>query len=236
MFKIFIMRIIIVFFCTFLMSTFTWAQNVDFQNREISLKILNKKGRPVRNIVVQSKTTGKAGITNHSGICVFWDISDTDTLSLRMNNNSHVVIPVKGMDFIVVKAVSSKYYSYFDQEDGESSGTTVKKEPFSVDDHLILDVPAMLKQQSFSSLVELLRGQVSGIDISSDGSVAPVRGPNSILNQREPLVVMDEVVLGTLAEANTMVNIYTIKTIEILKSATKYGVRGAGGVIVISTR
>ena len=230
------MRLIIVFFCSFLMNTFTWAQNEDSSNRDISLKILNKKGRPVKNIVVQSKITGKSGITDRSGMYVFRDMSDNDTLSVKMSNNSHVVIPVKDMDLIVVKAVSSKFYSYFDEQQGENNSSTVQKVPLSADDNLILDVPAMLKQQSYSSLVELLRGQVSGIDISSDGRVAPVRGPNSISNQREPLVVLDDVVLGTLAEANSLVSIYAIKTIEIQKSATRYGVRGSGGVILISSQ
>jgi len=218
------------------MNTFTWAQNEDSSNRDISLKILNKKGRPVKNIVVQSKITGKSGITDRSGMYVFRDMSDNDTLSVKMSNNSHVVIPVKDMDLIVVKAVSSKFYSYFDEQQGENNSSTVQKVPLSADDNLILDVPAMLKQQSYSSLVELLRGQVSGIDISSDGRVAPVRGPNSISNQREPLVVLDDVVLGTLAEANSLVSIYAIKTIEIQKSATRYGVRGSGGVILISSQ
>ena len=230
------MRLIIVFFCSFLMNTFTWAQNEDSSNRDISLKILNKKGRPVKNIVVQSKITGKSGITDRSGMYVFRDMSDNDTLSVKMSNNSHVVIPVKDMDLIVVKAVSSKFYSYFDEQQGENNSSTVQKVPLSADDNLILDVPAMLKQQSYSSLVELLRGQVSGIDISSDGRVAPVRGPNSINNTIEPLVILDGVALGSLSAANSLVSIYAIKTIEIQKSATRYGVRGSGGVILISSQ
>jgi hypothetical protein len=230
------MKTIVIFFCSFLMSIGAWAQNVDPQNRDISLRILNKKGRPVKNMVVQSRITGKAGITDKSGLFVFEGISDNDTLSVRLGNNSQVAIPVKGMDYIVVKAASSKYYSYFNQQDGESSGVTVWKSPLSANENVILDVQDMLKQRSYGSLIELLRGQVSGINISSEGSVAPVGGPNSISSTKEPLVVVDGVPVGTLSEANSMVNIYAIKFIEIKKNATSYGVRGAGGVIEISTK
>ena len=211
------------------------AQDTVFPNRDISVKILNKKGRPLPNIIVQSRT-GKAGITDRSGLYVFEDMSDNDTLSVRLGNNGQIIIPVKDMDFIMVKAVSARYYSYFNQQDGDDDAVIVRKLPLSASEHLILDVPEMLKQRSYSSLIELLRGQVSGINVSPEGQVTPVGGPNSIINQREPLVLMDGVDMGTLSAANSMVSVYDVKTIEIRKNGAGYGVRGAGGVILIRTQ
>ena len=140
------------------------------------------------------------------------------------------------MDFIVVKAVSARYYSYFDQQDCDSDAVTVRKHPLSASDNYILDIPAMLKQRSYGSLTELLSGQVSGINVFSDGRVASVGGPNSIQGNREPLVVVDRVEIGGLSEANNIVNVYAINTIEILKSGAGYGTRGSGGVILITTK
>ena len=237
-FKMFIMRTVLIFFCSFLMTFVVYAQNDNSQNRDISLQILNKRGRPVKNIVVQSRITGKAGITDNSGLYVFEDISDNDTLSVRLGNNSQVVVPVRGMDYIVVKAISARFYSYFDRQNGDddNNSVTVRKLPMSANDNIVMDVPSMLKQRSYGSLVELLSGQVAGLNISSDGRVAPMGGPNSINNTREPLVVLDGIEIGTLANANSMVSIHSIKTIEVQKNASGYGVRGASGVIVIKTQ
>jgi len=232
------MRTNIVFFCSFLLCTVFWAQNMDAQNRSITLKVLDKKGRPARNIVVQSIATNKGGVTNRSGLYVFEDMSDNDTISVILTRNGHVVIPVAGMDSIVVKAVSSKLYSYIDQH---GANATVKIDrPLASDDNTILDVPAMLRQRSYSSLVDLLSGQVSGVNIATnqtnqEGTIAPMRGPTSIQSGSQPIVVMDGNPLGSLDTANSMVNIYSIKTIEIQKNASGYGVRGANGVIVITS-
>jgi len=212
------------------------AQDTDMSKRNISLKVVNKKGKPVRNLVVQSISTGQAGITDSSGEFVFEDMTDSDTLSVRLSNNSHVIIPVKEMDFIIVKALSAKYYSYFDQQDEDNNAMTVTKLPLSTTDNLILDVPSLLKQKTYASLVELLRDHAIGITVSPSGSVAPVRGPNSIQGTKEPLVVVDGVEVGIIAEANNMVSIYSIKNIEINRNGAGYGTRGAGGVILIKTQ
>ena len=232
------MRTIIVFFCSFLLCTVVWAQNMDAQNRSITLKVLDKKGRPARNIVVQSIATNKGGVTNRSGLYVFEDMSDNDTISVLLTRNGRVVIPVAGMDSIVVKAVSSKLYSYLDQR-GENMTGKIDR-PLASDDNTILDVPAMLRQRAYGSLIDLLNGQVSGLNITTNQNsqervVAPMRGPTSIQSSSQPLVVLDGNPLGTITTANSMVNIYSIKTTEIQKNASGYGVRGANGVIVITS-
>jgi len=217
-------------------STSVIAQETDTQKRDISLKIFNKKGRPVKNVVVQSLLSGKAGITDRSGLFVFENLSDDDTLSVMLTENRQINIPVTGMELIVVKAVSSKLYTYSDKRDGDGNSMTVKvSRPLSSNENTILNVPVMLQQRAYSSLVDLLRGNVSGLNISSDGGVAQVRGPNSIMSGTEPLVVLDGNPLGNLSTANSMVNIYSVKTVEIQKNASGYGVRGANGVIVIKS-
>ena len=196
-------------------STSVIAQEMGSPKRDISLKIFDKKGRPVKNVVVQSLSTGKAGITDRSGLFVFENLTDDDTLSVMLTENRQINIPVTGMELIIVKAVSSKFYTYSDQSDGDGNSMTVKvSRPLSSDENTILNVPVMLQQKAYGSLVELLRGNVSGLNISSDGAVAPVRGPNSITSGTEPLVVLDGNPLGSLSTANSMVNIYSVKTVE----------------------
>ncbi len=76
---------------------------------------------------------------------------------------------------------------------------------------------------------------------SADGSIAiRIRGVTSIHGGNEPLYVIDGLPIqpgpgGSLAGINP----YDIESIEVLKdpaSTTMYGVRGANGVIVITTK
>jgi len=235
------MRTLSVIFCSIFFCMVGWAQHEDSQTRTITLKVLDKKERPVRNILVQSVNTGKAGFTDRSGVFVFEDMTDDDKIAIMMKNNGQIVIPVSNMDFIAVKTVSSKLYSY--EQNGEIKTAKIER-PLAADDQTILDVQAMLKIRSYNSLIDLLRGNVAGLNITPNTNISASggtgmtigRGPTSINAGTEPLVVLNGVPLGSINDANAMVNIHSIKTIEVNKNGAGYGVRGANGIIAITTQ
>ena len=208
------------------------ANAQDMENRDISLKILNKKGRPVSSIVVQSKKTNSVGMTDRKGLFVFKGIADNDTIAVNLPKYGKTLIPVAGMDSLVVTVRSSVHYSYNDYS-GQS--VMIKKDRMG---STTLDVQAMLKRRTYNSVADLLRGQVPGLIISSDRGSASARfgGPTSINSNNEALVVIDGMAVGTLNDANLRLNVYDVKTIEILKDGAGWGVRGANGVIIIKTR
>lgn len=227
------MKTIVIFFCSFLMSIGAWAQNVDPQNRDISLRILNKKGRPVSNIVVQSRRTNMVGMTDRAGVYVFNNMDDDDTIIANLPKFGKTMIPVKGMEHIVIMVRSSMHYSYVN-----NSGQTVVIQRDVTGSSTVLDVQAMLKRRNYNSLAELLRGQVSGMIVSISGGTASaqIRGISSINSNNEALVVVDGREVGTLNDANTWVNVHDIKTIEVVKDGAGWGVRGANGVIIVNTK
>jgi len=235
------MRTLSFIICSIFFCAVGWAQHGDSQTRAITLKVLDKKERPVRNILVQSVNTGKAGFTDRAGVFVFEDMTDDDKIAIMMKNNGQIVIPVRDMDFIAVKTVSSKLYSY--EQNGEIMTAKIER-PLSADENTILDVQAMLKIRSYSSLIELLRGNVAGVTIMPETNISASggngmtigRGPTSISSGNQPLVVLNGVPLGSINEANSMVNVHSIKTIEINKNGAGYGVRGANGIIAIRTQ
>ena len=229
------MRTIVTFFCTFLICTIAWGQQENSSNRDISLTILNNRGRPVRNIVMESVNTGQIGMTNRSGMYVFKDISDNDSIFVNLTKSSLIKIPVTGMDSIVVTAQSSKLYTYVDNQGYDAPVEIIQSTENS---STVLDVQDILRKESYNSLLDLLQGQVSGLNIISDNQrgSSNMRGPNSLYGSSEPIVVMDGVVLGTISETSSMVNIFTIKTLEVQRSASQWGVRGANGAIIIHTR
>ena len=204
----------------------------DSSVRDVYLQIIKKRGRPVRNIVVHSASTGVTGVTDRSGLFLFKNMLDIDTITVFLPVRGATIFPITGdMDSIVVTLRSSRLYSYT-SKDGQ---IVFFERDNKTESNTLFDVPAMLKQSRYVSLIDMLRGHVAGLDINSSGG-ANIRGIGSVTGAIEPLVVLDGVVIGTLNEANNMININDIKTIEVLKSAPEWGMRGANGVIIITSK
>jgi len=86
-----------------------------------------------------------------------------------------------------------------------------------------------------------LVGRMAGVNISTNRSrpgAAPIiriRGAGSISASNDPLVVIDGFAGGSLSN----VNMNDVESIEVLKDASSaaiYGSRGAGGVIIVTTK
>ena len=89
---------------------------------------------------------------------------------------------------------------------------------------------------------ELLEGRFAGVRVIRvpGGIVVRIRGASSISGSNEPLYVVDGVEMAAgPGGALTGINPADITSIEVLKdigSISAYGVRGANGVVLISTR
>jgi len=89
---------------------------------------------------------------------------------------------------------------------------------------------------------ELLRGRVPGLQIIKQGTatVFRLRGQGSILNSQEPLFVVDGVQMSSTGARDAVAGLTTqdIRQIDVLRdlsSTSIYGMRAAGGVIIITT-
>ena len=72
------MKYIISFFLLILMSISTFSQKTETPQRNISLLILDKKGRPMNQVFVRSLTAAKGGFTNNKGLFVFTGMTETE--------------------------------------------------------------------------------------------------------------------------------------------------------------
>ena len=88
----------------------------------------------------------------------------------------------------------------------------------------------------YTNIYEYIRGKVAGVQVLDDLSIR-VRGITSLNGSNEPLFVLDKIVLFSNASIRD-INPNDIKSVKVLKGsdASIYGVRGAAGVIVITTR
>jgi len=233
------MKYITIFFLFFLMSATIRAQDADLPGRNISLVIRDKKGRPIERIIVRSLNNTNAGMTNRKGLFVFTDMTDNDRISMFLPKYGETIISVTGMDSIVVMLRSSRRYSYVSNTGQE----VIINRPNKTEPSTVLDVQTLLQRNAYKSLLDLLQGQVPGLNITpSSGrggaTSTSIRGQSSFLSNSEPLVVVDGVPMDiSLGDIDAIVNVYDVKTIEIQKGgSSEWGVRSANGVILINTR
>jgi len=225
------MKSLLVFFLLVSLSFAASGQRAVSPERDISLKVLDHKGRPVNRVMAHSLVKGNTGRTGRTGLYVFKNMADNDTLAVMLPRFGVALIPVSGMDSIVVTVRSALSHSYVDSE-----GQIVIVDKSRVEPNTILNVEEMMKTRSYNSLAELLQGRVSGLAITpghrqGDADVT-MRGAGS-----QPLIVLNGMVMqGSFQEIDANINVNEIKTIEILKSAAEWGTRGANGVIKINTK
>ncbi|MDB5137837.1 MAG: SusC/RagA family TonB-linked outer membrane protein [Mucilaginibacter sp.] len=96
-----------------------------------------------------------------------------------------------------------------------------------------------LAKQPVQTPTQALQGQVAGVQVISSGQPNSqpelrIRGTGSVLGGVNPLYVVD----GVLTDDIRNINSADIVTLDVLKdaSAAIYGVRGANGVVIITTR
>jgi len=97
---------------------------------------------------------------------------------------------------------------------------------------------------SFTTMVDMLRGRVPGLQISESpsGEISiTIRGDQSVYFNAEPLLVVDGVSIPPYAFSSTLraMDPRDVRNIQVLKDAgstSTYGIRGAHGVILISLR
>ena len=218
----------------------TWAQDAELTTRTVSLQVLDKNGRPAKKVAVQSIDETKKYVTDLTGMFLFPDMTDKDTIRLKLPKYGKAVIPVAGMNNIAVTVHSGLLYSYADQT-GQRV-TVNKQNKTEPNPGTVLDVEALMKEYNFRSLIDILQSRVPGLNMAlpgepGQGISVSVRGEYSFLGHAEPLVVLDGIPMTAgLTEVSRMLNLYDVKTIEVQKTSSDWGVRGANGVILIKTK
>lgn len=100
-----------------------------------------------------------------------------------------------------------------------------------------------LRDTQVTQAEELLAGRFAGVQVlrhPNGGIMVRIRGATSVIGSNEPLYVVDGMPLdNTVGGALLGINPADITRIEVLKdigSTAFYGVRGANGVVLITTR
>jgi TonB-dependent SusC/RagA subfamily outer membrane receptor len=96
--------------------------------------------------------------------------------------------------------------------------------------------------RQYRTLAQMLQAQVAGVvvqELPGGGFSVRIRGSDSFLGGKEPLFVLDGMVVHGGGRALGGISPHTVESITVLKDAGAtaiYGSRGANGVILIKTK
>ncbi|HEV3326033.1 MAG TPA: TonB-dependent receptor, partial [Puia sp.] len=204
------------------------------QDIQVIGKVTGDNGDPLPGVSVTLKGTTKGTETDSSGNFTITAPADGTLLityvgyltqEVKVNSQSHLNIQLKpsGSQLNEVVVVG---YGTQKKIDVTGSVAHVKGEELS--------------KQPVLTATQALQGKVAGVQITSSGQPGSqpqviIRGAGSILGGANPLYVVD----GIWTDDITNINTADILSVDVLKdasSASIYGVRGANGVILITTR
>ena len=233
----------------------------------------NKKKYIVIKGIVSNNTDNKPlpGVTilikgTNTGVCTDIDGKYEINIPLSIKN------PVLKFSFIGMKSQEIKV------KEGKEINATLQEETSEIDEVVVTGYQRIEKRKLSSSVISvkgealqengvisvdnMLQGKITGVTVmnqSSTPGAAPkvrIRGSSSITGNREPVWVVDGVILEdpvklSTAELNSMdkvnlignaisfINPEDIDRVDVLKDASAtaiYGVKAANGVIVITTK
>ena len=214
---------------TLFFVAFTSAQNID-----VSGNVQDNTGFPLPGVNVIVKNTSKGVVTDFDGNFTISGIEVGSTISVSyigyltkeivIANNSKLTIQLEEdlaqLDEVVV-------VGYGTQKKKEVTGAVS-----------VIDSEAIEKLNP-QRVEQALQGQIAGVNVTSS-SGSPGSGSNIRIRgittngDNAPLILVDGNVITDLS----VINPNDIKSMNVLKDATAgiYGVRGANGVILITTK
>lgn len=210
-------------------------QQMQAQNQTITGTVMDETAKPVAGASVQLKGTTSATLTNDQGV---FSISapSSGTLVVSYVGFETQEVPISGASLnVILKSANTAMdevvvVGYGTRRKADVTGATA-----SIGGDDLRSVPT-------TNLTQALQGRLTGVVATPNtfrpgaGSTIRIRGNRSLTASNEPLYVVDGFPVSyTIDDMNPA----DIESVDILKDASAtaiYGVRGANGVVQITTK
>jgi len=204
------------------------------QDIRITGKITGENGEPLSGVSVRLKGTSRGTMSNNNGEFEL-TVPENGTLVISYIGYQEQELSVNSQSVFNIKLTQST--KALEQVVVVGYGTQRKIDITGSVAHVKGDE---LVKQPVLTATQALQGKVAGVQIISSGQPGSmpqviIRGTGSILGGATPLYIVD----GIWTDDITNINTADIASVDILKDASAcsiYGVRGANGVILITTR
>lgn len=171
------------------------------------------------NYYTTTDKKGKFGLTN---------VRPTDTLHIKYKKQLYL-IPVDTMKSVRVRLGDELKFDVQQDEELVNTGFGFVKRRESCNSSTGISGDVLVRTGR-TDVLEALQGLVPGLSIVNGKAV--IRGLATINGSPDPLFLVD----GVEVESLSFVNVYVVDRVEVLKDANMYGVKGANGAILVTTK
>ncbi len=237
-------------------------QNVPQKDITIRGRVVDENGAPIVGVTVQLRNSSRGAITDDKG---YYAVTIPAT---EINEKSRLTFSFIGMETVTRKLPANNQMDVVMKEGQTELDEVVVRTGYeTIDKRKLTSAVQTLKMDDIkvagiNTIDQMLEGRIPGmIFMQNSGQVgaAPklrIRGNSTVLGNREPLWVLDGVVLtdpvnvdpsqlndldfvNLLGNAISGLNPDDIEQIDVLKDASAtalYGAKAGNGVIVITTK
>ena len=139
------------------------------------------------------------------------------------------ILPLLALILLIAGCGGTKSLSTDDGRKAYNDGY-MKSETHSAQHLEMKDTDAM----NFRNFEDYIQARVSGVDIDASGNLV-IRGIGTFNGSSKPLILMDGSEVGNTADINPN-DIYSVDVLKDASSTATYGMRGANGVILITSK
>lgn len=224
------MKVVLTFFALFC-SLLAYSQN----NVSVRGKVTEKEtGQPAIGVSIMVKGTTNGTMTSLDGEYELTNVPSDAVLVVSSIGKATQEVPVAGK--ALVNLVIADDTQLLDQVVVIGYGTARKRD---LTGSIVTVKGSEVSDKPAANPINVLQGKIAGVQIVNSGKIGEepdirIRGTNSI-NGVKPLYVVD----GLLNDNINFLNPADIQSIEILKDPSSlaiFGVRGANGVILVTTK
>lgn len=212
---------------------FLFSANALSAQEVLSGRVLDGTGKPISGVNVSWLNSQKGTLTDQAGVFEINRISGAGALifshisyveqRIEISNQTTVTVTLIGVDRAIDEVVVTGYTT---QQKRDITGSVT-----------VVDMQG-IEEQPAVSVDRALQGMAAGVNVTSSGvpgteSTINIRGLTSF-GDTKPLVIVDGI-----EQSLTHISPNDIASIQVLKdagAAAIYGVRGANGVIIVSTK
>lgn len=193
--------------------------------------IILKNGKPKKGVNVWLKKADKAVLTDKDGRFAFSEAYANDTLVITATARADAKVVLNSWKEVTVNLGKKDFTVNFGNEEFRFDYTLLPAT--KTGDGVTHE---MIMRSGLRTIPDIIRNYISGVVVVSDGgsSKVQVRGISSVNSGTDPLVVLDGVSLQGV-DLDTLMPVEEIATLKVIKDGAEYGVRGANGVIEITT-
>ena len=191
--------------------------------------IYDSQGNPLKNAKIYVTNSRRYATSDKQGKFGLTDVHPYDTIHIEVKKRKEpYVIPVEGRKSMKIFLADENPRVEQDEELVNYGYGFVKRREYTGVSSGISGEE--LVRTGRTNILQALAGKVAGLNISPSG--VNIRGNRSLLFSNEPLYVVD----GQVVPNFDGINIHDVDHVEVLKDASIYGSRGAGGAILVFTK